>query len=110
MESRDPDEFGGHFLVDWSGTTLKDTGLRHGNIPVVMSPKQESEYQHLDAETRLMRAMKEISAMRPKQMSTQERELFKIIAQGIFENWGITPEFYKERLSHLGTPQTLRRG
>lgn len=109
MEARDPDEFGGHFLVDWSGNELKDTGQRHGNIPVVINPKQEREHAALDQESKLMAAMKEIREMKAKNMTPGERELFKIIAQGIFEKWGITPEFYREKLSHLGTPQTLRR-
>jgi hypothetical protein len=62
-----------------------------------------------DQETRLMRAMNEIRTMNAKSMNPQEREMFKVIAEGIFKKHGITPEYYQQYLGHLGTPQNLRR-
>jgi hypothetical protein len=104
MEHRDDG-----FMVDYSGTELQDSGKRHGNYPIVYATKQEREMSSLDQETRLFRAMNEIRAMNPKNMNAQQREYFKVIAENIFKKHGITEEYYKQHLGHLGTPQNLRR-
>jgi hypothetical protein len=109
MEPRDVDQFGGHLLVDYSGNELKDTGQRQGRHAIVVDSKQEREHQTLDQETRLMRAMNEIRAYQPKNMSTMERELFNVMCENIFRKHGITPEVYRQYFGHLGTPQNLRR-
>lgn len=109
MEHRDPDQFGGRFLVDFSGAELQDTGKMQGRYPIVYSQKQETEMASLDQETKLMRAMNEIRAYSPKNMTTAEREMFVAMCENIFRKHGITPEFYQQHLRFLGTPQTLRR-
>ena len=92
MEARDADQFGGRLLVDYSGYS-----------------KIEKETKNLDQETRLFRAMNEIRELNAKSMSPYERQLFVEIAEGIFRKHGITPEYYRQHLQHLGTPQTLHR-
>lgn len=71
--------------------------------------KLESETQNLDQETRLFRAMNEIRALNAKSMNSQQRQLFVVVAEGIFKKHGITPEYYQQHLRSLGTPQTLHR-
>ena len=109
MEPRDVDQFGGKFLVDYSGTEIQDTGERHGNYPIVTNPKQEREMKSLDQESRLMRAMNEIRELNARNMNPAQRQLFVALAENIFKKHGITPEFYRAHLAHLGTPQNLRR-
>jgi len=109
MEPRDPDQYGGKLLVDYSGTEIQDTGRRHGNHAIVTNPKQEREMGSLDQESRLMRAMNEIRELNAKNMNASQRQMFVLLAENIFKKHGITPEFYRAHLAHLGTPQTLRR-
>ena len=71
--------------------------------------KIESENKNLDQETRLFRAMNEIREFNAKAMNPQQRQLFVVIAEGIFKKHGITPEYYQQHLRNLGTPQTLHR-
>ena len=96
-------------LVDFSGNELVDTGKRQGNHPIVYDAKQEREMATLDQETRLMRAMKEIRAYSPKNMSTIEREMFNLMCEKIFAKHGVTPEVYRREFGHLGTVDQCRR-
>jgi len=104
MEHRDDG-----LLVDFSGTELRDTGQRSGRYAIVNNQKQETEMRTLDQETRLMRAMNEIREYTPKNMTSAQRELFNELCENIFAKHGITPDYYRDKLRHLGTPQNLRR-
>lgn len=65
--------------------------------------------QTLDQETRLMRAMNEIRACSPKSMTPQQRDLFRVMCEGIFAKHGITEAQYQEMFGHLGTKDQLHR-
>ena len=104
MEHRDDG-----LMVDYSGTELQDTGQRVGQHPVVRNSKQERELQTLDQETKLMRAMNEIRTYTPKSMTTDQREKFSIMCQGIFAKHGLTDANYREYFGHLGTTDQLHR-
>jgi hypothetical protein len=109
MEQRDADAEGRRLLVDYSGTALKDTGQRQGRHAVVYNEKQESELLTLDQETRLMRAMTEIRAYTPKNMTPAQRDAFAVLCEGILRQHGITPETYAQQFGHLGTRDQLHR-
>ncbi len=96
-------------LVDYSGTTLKDTGQRLGGHSIVYNEKQEAELRTLDQETRLMRAMNEIRAYSPKSMTADVRDKFAVLCQGIFTKHGLTEANYREYFGHLGTTDQLHR-
>lgn len=98
-------------LVDFSGQSYKTSDERPpGNArAVVFDEKQEKEMSTLSQETRLMRAMNEIRAYTPKNMTPDQRERFRVLCDSIFQQHGITPETYKQAFGFLGTPQDLRR-
>lgn len=96
-------------LVDYSGTTLKDSGLRQSGHAIVYNEKQEKELQTLDQETRLMRAMNEIRACSPKSMNTVQREMFAVMCEKILAKHGVNASNYKELYGHLGTADQLHR-
>jgi hypothetical protein len=109
MEHRDTDANGGRLLVDYSGADLQDTGQRVGQYPVVQNSKQERELGTYDQEIKLMRAMNEIRTYTPKNMTTDQREKFSIMCQGIFAKHGLTDANYREYFGHLGTTDQLHR-